>query len=47
MVLNYGINYIFGYMYIINEVLKENVKRVKNMNNIWLFYRIYDDLVDW
>lgn len=46
MVLNYGIYYIFDYMYIINEVLKENVKRVKYMYSIWLFYGIYNDLVD-
>lgn len=46
MVLNYGIYYIFGYMYIINEILKENVERVKYMYSIWLFYGIYNDLVD-
>lgn len=33
-------------MYIINEILKENVKRVKYMYSIWLFYGIYNDLVD-
>lgn len=43
MVLNYGIYYIFGYMYIINEILKKNLKRVRYMDSIWLFYGIYND----
>lgn len=39
-------HYILDYMYIINEVSKENAKRVKYMHSIWLSHGTHNDLAD-